>query len=257
MSGKKIKVIVALSGGVDSSVACALLLEKDYEVEAVFMKNWTPKSEAEGKFLCPLKADEKDARVVASQLGIKFSTVSFEKEYRREVVDYLFEEYQAGRTPNPDILCNSKIKFKAFLDYALKRGADFVATGHYVRKTRDSRFVIRDSRYAIRDLRYKLLKGKDPNKDQSYFLYQITQEQLKHCLFPIGDYQKSEIRKLAKKHGLITQTKQDSQGICFVGEVAIKEFLKQNFRSLWIFLLNVNCKLYTELSKVKDVTPKK
>jgi tRNA-specific 2-thiouridylase len=216
-------VVLGLSGGVDSSVACAILLKQGYEVEAVFMKNWTPKSEAEGMLMCPLKADEKDARVVASQLGLKFSTVSFEKDYRRDVVDYLFKEYKEGRTPNPDILCNSKIKFKAFLEHALKRGADFVATGHYVRK-------ICDTRFAICDTRYRLLKGIDSNKDQSYFLYQITQDQLKHCLFPIGDYQKPEIRKLAKKYGLITENKPDSQGICFVGEVVMAKFLKQRIK---------------------------
>lgn len=207
------KVIVALSGGVDSSVTCALLKKKGFEVEAVFMKNWTPKSEAEGLLMCPLKADEKDARLVASQLGIKLSVVSFEKEYRRDVVDYLFKEYQEGRTPNPDVLCNAKVKFKPFLDYALARGADFVATGHYVRKAGS-----------------KLLKGKDNNKDQSYFLYQITQEQLKHCLFPIGQFKKPQVRQLARDFGLATAAKKDSQGICFVGEVEMKEFLKSRIK---------------------------
>jgi len=219
----KKKVIVALSGGVDSSVACALLLERGLEVEAVFMKNWTPRSAAEGRLLCPLKADEKDARLVASQLGLKFSAVSFEKEYRHEVVDYLFKEYQAGRTPNPDILCNSRIKFKAFLDYAIRRGADYVATGHYVRKFQES--GIRKSSKSR--LGYQLLKGLDENKDQSYFLYQITQSQLARCLFPIGEYKKPEVRRLAKKYGLATYAKKDSQGICFIGEVVIKDFLKQ------------------------------
>jgi len=213
------KVIVGLSGGVDSSVTCALLKEQGFDVEAVFMKNWTPQSEAEGLMMCPLKADEKDARVVASQLGIKFTTVNFEKEYRRDVVDYLFKEYKDGRTPNPDILCNSQVKFKAFLDYALLRGADFVATGHYVRKTE-----------ILNSKKYQLLKGVDRNKDQSYFIYQITQEQLSKCLFPIGEYEKPEVRKLAKKFGLVTQDKKDSQGICFVGEVAIKEFLKTKIK---------------------------
>ncbi|MBU1131138.1 tRNA 2-thiouridine(34) synthase MnmA [Patescibacteria group bacterium] len=256
MKTKNKKVIVALSGGVDSSVACALLLKQGYEVEAVFMKNWTPRSEAEGLLMCPLQADEKDARVVASQLGLKFSTVSFEKEYRSQVVDYLFKEYQEGRTPNPDILCNSRIKFRAFLDYALKRGADFVATGHYVRKNQikrtknqtnqkskiknsprqardgakfeiESKFEIQNSKL----INHQLLKGMDSNKDQSYFLYQITQEQLSKCLFPIGEYEKAEVRKLAKKYGLITHAKKDSQGICFVGEVEMKAFLKQKIKS--------------------------
>ncbi len=207
------KVIVALSGGVDSSVACYLLKKQGYDIEAVFMKNWTPRSQAEGLLMCPLLADEKDARIVASQLGIKFSTVSFEKEYRENVIEYLFKEYQAGRTPNPDILCNSQIKFKAFLDYALVKGADYVATGHYVR-----------------NINNRLLKGVDNNKDQSYFLFQITKKQLKKCLFPIGKYNKEKIRTLAKKYGLATYAKKDSQGICFVGEVEIKEFLKTRIK---------------------------
>ncbi|MCX6785570.1 MAG: tRNA 2-thiouridine(34) synthase MnmA [Candidatus Komeilibacteria bacterium] len=220
MKNKGEKVIVALSGGVDSSVTCALLLHQGYEVEAVFMKNWTPRSSAEGALICPLGSDEKDARLVASQLGIKLSVVSFEKEYRSQVVEYLFKEYKEGRTPNPDILCNSKIKFKAFLDYALKRGADYVATGHYVRNQK-----IKKSKN-----QYQLLKGLDNNKDQSYFLYQIMQEQLKRCLFPIGEYEKPEVRKLAKKFGLATAAKPDSMGICFVGEVAMKEFLQQRIK---------------------------
>lgn len=209
----KQKVMVALSGGVDSSVTCALLLEQGYAVEAIFMKNWIPKSKEEGLIICPLTADEKDARLVASQLGIKLSVISFEKEYRSEVVDYLFKEYQEGRTPNPDVLCNSKVKFNVFLKKALQLGADYVATGHYVR---------RDGK--------RLLKGIDPNKDQSYFLYQITQDQLAKCLFPIGEYAKPKVRELAKKFGLATAAKPDSQGICFVGEVQMKEFLKQRIK---------------------------
>lgn len=214
--------MVALSGGVDSSVTCALLKERGFEVEAMFMKNWTPRSEAEGLMMCPLKADEKDARAVAAQLGIKLSVVSFEKEYRRDVVDYLFKEYQAGRTPNPDVLCNSKIKFKVFLEKSLERGADYVATGHYVRKLKTQSSKLKTF--------YQLLKGIDPNKDQSYFLYQITQEQLAKCLFPIGEYEKPQVREMAQKFGLITAKKPDSQGICFVGEVEMKQFLKQRIK---------------------------
>ena len=226
---KNKKVIVAFSGGVDSSVTCALLKERGFEVEAMFMKNWTPRSEAEGLMMCPLKADEKDARAVASQLGIKLSVVSFEKEYRRDVVDYLFKEYQAGRTPNPDVLCNSKIKFKVFLEKALERGADYVATGHYVRKLQDTSSKLqKNSKTQIPN--YKLLKGIDNNKDQSYFLYQITQEQLAKCLFPIGEYEKPKVREMAKKFNLVTAKKPDSQGICFVGEVEMKEFLKQRIK---------------------------
>lgn len=208
------KVIVALSGGVDSSVACALLKEQGYIVEAIFMKNWIPRSKEEGIIMCPLASDEKDARLVASQLGIKLSVVSFEDEYRREVVENLFSEYSAGRTPNPDVLCNSKIKFNVFMKKALKLGADFVATGHYARKKETDRG-------------FQLLKGLDKSKDQSYFLYQITQMQLAKCLFPIGEYEKLQVRALAEKFKLITEKKPDSMGICFVGEVAIKEFLKQ------------------------------
>ncbi|HLD27702.1 MAG TPA: tRNA 2-thiouridine(34) synthase MnmA, partial [Patescibacteria group bacterium] len=204
MNSKKKKVIVGLSGGVDSSVTCALLKERGFEVEAVFMKNWTPRSAAEGLLVCPLKADEKDARLVASQLGIKLSVVSFEKEYRKEVIDYLFKEYAEGRTPNPDILCNSRIKFKVFLDKALSMGAVYVATGHYVRN-----FQLNANEQGFK---FKLLKGLDGNKDQSYFLYQITQEQLGKCLFPIGEYEKPEVRKLAKKYGLATAAKKDSTG---------------------------------------------
>jgi len=246
----KRKVFVALSGGVDSSVTCALLLEQGYQVEAIFMKNWTPKSKAEGLIMCPLAADEKDARLVASQLGIKLSVISFEKEYRSEVVDYLFKEYQAGRTPNPDVLCNSKVKFKVFLKKALALGADFVATGHYARKYQDPNSRIptcakapadKQKNYLSSEAReskgdktqissYKLLKGIDPNKDQSYFLYQITQDQLAKCLFPIGEYAKPQVRELAKKFGLATASKPDSQGICFVGEVQMKEFLKQRIK---------------------------
>ncbi|MDP2586993.1 MAG: tRNA 2-thiouridine(34) synthase MnmA [Candidatus Komeilibacteria bacterium] len=218
MSLKEEKVIVALSGGVDSSVTCALLLEQGYAVEAIFMKNWTPKSKEEGLIMCPLTADEKDARLVASQLGIKLSVISFEKEYRADVVDYMFKEYQEGRTPNPDVLCNSKVKFNVFLKKALSLGADFVATGHYVRK------------FQFPNSNFQLLKGVDPNKDQTYFLYQITQDQLEKCLFPIGEYAKPQVRELAKKFGLATASKPDSQGICFVGEVQMKEFLKQRIK---------------------------
>ena len=217
MSAKKQKVIVGLSGGVDSSVSCALLKDQGYEVEAIFMKNWTPKSKEEGLIICPLTADEKDARLTASQLGLKLNVISFEEDYRREVVENLFQEYQAGRTPNPDVLCNSKVKFKVFFTKALELGADFIATGHYARKSEING-------------QYRLLKGLDKNKDQTYFLYQITQEKLAKTLFPIGEYEKSQVRKLADKFGLATAKKPDSQGICFVGEVAMKEFLKQRIK---------------------------
>lgn len=217
MVAKKKKVIVALSGGVDSSVTCALLKKQGYKVEAIFMKNWTPQSKEEGLIMCPLTGDEKDARLLASQLRIKLSVISFEEDYRREVVENLFSEYKAGRTPNPDVLCNAKVKFNVLLKKALSLGADYVATGHYARKNFQTGC-------------YHLLQGKDQNKDQSYFLYQINQEQLAKCLFPIGEYEKPEVRKLAKKFNLPTASKPDSQGICFVGEVAMKEFLKQRIK---------------------------
>lgn len=212
------KVIVGLSGGVDSSVSCALLLEQGYSVEAAFMKNWVPRSPGEGLLICPLIADEKDARLVASKLKINLSVLSFENEYRDQVVDYLFAEYAVGRTPNPDVLCNSKIKFKAFLVHVLEWGADFVATGHYVRKGEKE---INGKKI------FTLLKAIDGSKDQSYFLHQLKQEQLARCLFPLGEILKTEVRVKAKELGLATAIKKDSQGICFVGEVAIKEFLKE------------------------------
>ncbi len=240
MSLKKEKVIVALSGGVDSSVTCALLLKQGYQVEAIFMKNWTPRSQAEGLIICPLMADEKDARLVASSLGIKLSVVSFEEDYRREVVEYLFSEYQAGRTPNPDVLCNSKVKFNVFLKKALILGADYVATGHYVRKLKTENFLSQTKlRGKLKD-QYQLLKGIDSNKDQSYFLYQITQDQLAKCLFPIGEYQKPQVRELAKKFGLATAQKPDSQGVCFVGKMAMTEFLKQRIRPRQGEIINTN-----------------
>jgi len=215
------KVIVGLSGGVDSSVTCGLLLEAGFDVEAAFMKNWTPRSPGEGLLICPLVADEKDARLVASKLKINLSVLSFENEYRDKVVDYLFAEYLSGRTPNPDVLCNAQVKFKVFLEKALIWGADFVATGHYARKGEKE---INGKKV------FTLLKALDGNKDQSYFLHKITQAQLAKTLFPIGEMLKTDVRKKAEELELITSTKKDSQGICFVGEVAIKEFLQERIK---------------------------
>lgn len=199
------KVYVGMSGGVDSSVTAALLKQQGYAVTGVYMKNW---SQDLPGFTCPWKEDYQDAKRVAVQLGIEFKTYDFEKQYRQKVVDYMVAEYQAGRTPNPDIMCNQEVKFKLFLETCIEDGADFIATGHYAR--------IQDG---------KLLKGLDDNKDQSYFLYRITEEALNKSLMPIGEMEKPEVRKLAKKLGLSTADKKDSQGICFVGKVGIKDFL--------------------------------
>lgn len=201
------KVYVGLSGGVDSSVTAALLKEQGYEVTGVYMKNW---SQDLPGFVCPWKEDYQDAKRVAVRLGIPFKMYDFEKEYRHKVVDYMIDGYKAGITPNPDIMCNQEVKFKLFLEAALEDGADMIATGHYAR--------IKDG---------QLLVGDDSNKDQSYFLYRVTEDALKRSLMPIGDYQKPTVREIAKKLGLNTAEKKDSQGICFVGKVGIKEFLQQ------------------------------
>lgn len=194
-----------MSGGVDSSVTAALLKEQGYAVTGVYMKNW---SQDLPGFTCPWKEDYQDAKRVAVQLDIPFKLYDFEKQYRQRVVDYMIREYQAGRTPNPDIMCNQEVKFKLFLETALDDGADMIATGHYAR--------IKDG---------QLLAGVDKNKDQSYFLYRVTKDALKKSLMPIGELQKPEVRTLAKKLSLYTADKKDSQGICFVGNVGIKDFL--------------------------------
>jgi tRNA-specific 2-thiouridylase len=199
------KVYVGLSGGVDSSVSAALLQAAGYDVTGVYMKNWS--KDLPG-FECPWKQDYIDAKRVAVQLGIPFKMYDFETEYRQRVVDYMIDGYKAGRTPNPDIMCNQEIKFKLFLDTALQDGADLVATGHYAR--------IKDG---------KLLQAKDTNKDQTYFLYRVSQAALERTLFPLGDYTKPQVRALAGKFGLVTAAKKESMGICFVGKVGIKEFL--------------------------------
>lgn len=201
------KVYVGLSGGVDSSVTAALLKEQGYEVTGVYMKNW---SQDLPGFVCPWKQDYQDAKRVAVRLGIPFKMYDFEKEYRSQVVDYMIDGYKAGITPNPDVMCNQEVKFKLFLQTALADGADMIATGHYAR--------IKDG---------QLLTGDDSNKDQSYFLYRVTEDALRHSLMPIGDYEKPKVREIAKKLGLNTAEKKDSQGICFVGKVGIKEFLQQ------------------------------
>ncbi len=199
------KVYVGMSGGVDSSVTAALLKEQGYDVTGVYMKNW---SQDLPGFVCPWKEDYQDAKRVAVQLGIDFKMYDFETEYRQKVVNYMVAEYQAGRTPNPDIMCNQEVKFKLFLEAALENGADMIATGHYSR--------IKDG---------QLHTGLDKNKDQSYFLYRVTEEALRKSLMPIGEMEKPAVRKIAKDLQLFTAEKKDSQGICFVGKVGIKEFL--------------------------------
>ncbi len=213
----KKRVVIGLSGGVDSSVAAYLLKEQGYEVIGMFMKNWHDDSVTISNE-CPWLDDSNDAMIVAQHLGIPFQTIDLSEVYKKRIVDYMFTEYQHGRTPNPDILCNREIKFDVFLTAALKLNADFVATGHYCRKG-----IINKNEKAI----YQLLAGKDNNKDQSYFLCQLTQQQLERALFPIGELKKPEVRAIAKKAGLPTAEKKDSQGLCFIGKVHLPDFLQQ------------------------------
>jgi len=213
----KKRVVVGLSGGVDSSVAAYLLLEQGYEVIGMFMKNWHDDSVTISKE-CPWLDDSNDAMIVAQHLGIPFQAIDLSEEYKARIVDYMFDEYRRGRTPNPDVLCNREIKFDVFLNNALKLGADFVATGHYARKE-----SIEKDGHVV----HRLLSGKDGSKDQSYFLCQLTQDQLSRSLFPVGELLKSEVRAIAKKLDLVTAEKKDSQGLCFVGKVHLPEFLQQ------------------------------
>ncbi|MEK7635417.1 MAG: tRNA 2-thiouridine(34) synthase MnmA [Patescibacteria group bacterium] len=226
-------VFVGLSGGVDSAVSAALLKKDGFNVTGVFIKAWTPEG-----YPCTWKEDRRSAMKVAAILDIPFITLDLEKEYKKEVVDYMIAEYKTGRTPNPDVMCNKEIKFGHFLKFALKNGANFVATGHYAqishsklpRKVLEKSLACATRRpedFSERSFSGQLLEGKDKNKDQSYFLWTLTQEQLKHILFPIGGLQKSEVRKLADKFGLPQATRKDSQGLCFLGKVDMKEFLSR------------------------------
>lgn len=214
------RVVVGLSGGVDSSVAAYLLIKQGYEVIGLFMKNWHDDSVTISNE-CPWLEDSNDALLVAEKLGIPFQTVDLSEQYREKIVDYMFNEYEQGRTPNPDVLCNREIKFDVFMKIALSLGADFVATGHYCRKGEiqvDGQPV------------YQLLAGKDGNKDQSYFLCQLSQEQLAKSLFPIGELTKPEVREIATQLDLVTAEKKDSQGLCFIGKVRLPEFLQQQLQ---------------------------
>ncbi|MGB2305757.1 MAG: tRNA 2-thiouridine(34) synthase MnmA, partial [Flavobacteriaceae bacterium] len=218
----KKKVVVGLSGGVDSSVAAYLLKKQGYEVIALFMKNWHDESVTLSDE-CPWLEDSNDAMIVAEKLGIPFQTVDLSVAYKDRIVDYMFDEYKKGRTPNPDVLCNREIKFAIFMDIALSLGADFVATGHYCRREVE----VNAQGKSI----YRLLSGSDSNKDQSYFLCQLTQEQLSRALFPVGELQKSEVRQIAFNQNLVTADKKDSQGLCFIGKVSLPDFLQQKLQA--------------------------
>ncbi len=218
---KRERVVIGLSGGVDSSVAAYLLKKAGYEVIGLFMKNWHDETVTLSNE-CPWLEDSNDAMLVAEKLGIPFQTVDLSKEYKTRIVDYMFDEYAKGRTPNPDVLCNREIKFDVFLKIALSLGADYVATGHYCRK----------AEYTTKQgtITYQLLAGADPNKDQSYFLCQLTQEQLSKVLFPIGELKKEAVREIAKEQKLVTAGKKDSQGLCFIGKVSLPDFLQQQLQ---------------------------
>ncbi len=206
------KVIVGMSGGVDSSVAAYLLLQQGYQVEGLFMKNW---EEDDNDEYCAAAEDLKDAQAVADKLGIELHTINFAAEYWDNVFEYFLQEYKAGRTPNPDIMCNKEIKFKAFLEFAAEDlGADYIATGHYVRRTN-------------KDGHWQMLRGLDANKDQSYFLYTLGEEHVAKTLFPVGELEKPEVRAIARQMALVTHDKKDSTGICFIGERKFKDFLGQ------------------------------
>ncbi len=209
MSNKDIRVVVGMSGGVDSSVTAHVLKEQGYDVIGIFMKN---SDDTDENGVCTATEDYNDVIEVCNQIGIPYYAVNFEKEYWDKVFTYFLDEYKKGRTPNPDVMCNKEIKFKAFLDHAMNLGADYVATGHYARIHRHE------------DGHVEMLRGVDNNKDQTYFLNQLSQQQLSKVMFPIGDIEKSEVRRIAEEQGLVTAKKKDSTGICFIGEKTLKHF---------------------------------
>lgn len=232
------RVVVGLSGGVDSSVAAYLLKEQGYEVIGLFMKNWHDDSVTISNE-CPWLEDSNDALLVAEKLGIPFQTVDLSEQYKEKIVDYMFSEYEKGRTPNPDVLCNREIKFDVFMKIALSLGADYVATGHYCRKG-----TIEKNGNQV----YQLLAGIYGNKDQSYFLCQLSQEQLSKALFPIGELTKPQVREIASKLDLITAEKRDSQGLCFIGKVRLPEFLQQKLQPKegLIYEINADNEIYNQ-----------
>ncbi|WBU89626.1 tRNA 2-thiouridine(34) synthase MnmA [Cellulophaga omnivescoria] len=237
------KVVVGLSGGVDSSVTAYLLKEQGYDVIGLFMKNWHDDSVTISNE-CPWLEDSNDALIVAEKLGIPFQTVDLSVEYKERIVDYMFNEYEKGRTPNPDVLCNREIKFDVFMKIAMQLGADFVATGHYCRKTS---FINEEGKEI-----HQLLAGKDGNKDQSYFLCQLSQEQLSKTLFPIGNLLKPEVRKIAAENDLITADKKDSQGLCFIGKVRLPDFLQQKLKPKQGVIVEVS----SNLEQYNTIIPK-
>ena len=233
------RVVVGLSGGVDSSVAAYLLQQQGYEVIGLFMKNWHDDSVTISNE-CPWLEDSNDALMVAEKLGIPFQTIDLSEQYQEKIVDYMFSEYKKGRTPNPDVLCNREIKFDVFMKIALSLGADYVATGHYCRKGE-----IEVNGKVV----YQLLAGADENKDQSYFLCQLSQEQLSKALFPIGELTKPEVREIAAQMELVTADKKDSQGLCFIGKVRLPEFLQQKLepKAGLIFEVDANEEIYNNI----------
>ncbi len=241
------RVIVGLSGGVDSSVAAYLLKEQGYEVIGLFMKNWHDDSVTISDE-CPWLDDSNDALLVAEKLGIPFQTVDLSEQYKERIVDYMFNEYEKGRTPNPDVLCNREIKFDVFLKIALSLGADYVATGHYCRKDT----IVKEGKEV-----HRLLAGKDPNKDQSYFLCQLSQEQLAKTLFPIGELLKPEVREIAATQDLVTADKKDSQGLCFIGKVRLPEFLQQKLQPKQGNIIEIPSSEEKYLRSIPEFTSKK
>ncbi len=247
------RVVVGLSGGVDSSVAAYLLLQQGYEVIGLFMKNWHDDSVTISNE-CPWLEDSNDALLVAEKLGIPFQTVDLSEAYKEKIVDYMFNEYEKGRTPNPDVLCNREIKFDVFMKIALRLGADYVATGQYCRK---GELEVEGKK------KFQLLAGIDKNKDQSYFLCQLSQEQLSKSLFPIGELTKPEVRKIATQLDLVTAEKRDSQGLCFIGKVRLPEFLQQKLQPKEGLIIQIdkdnsvyNSRALSELSLEDDLKSK-